>query len=61
MPVKGITLKIARKKPGTTSRAKVRSIVAAVYGNLTAQQGASKSKVSGVLVTKTDKKPLASK
>jgi hypothetical protein len=57
MSAKGITLKTAKKKPGTLSRARVRSIVAEVYATPLAQLVSSTPKKFGtIVVTKTGNK-----
>jgi len=62
MSAKGITLKIGKKKPGTLSRAKVRSVVAEVYATPLAKLVSSTpAKFGKILVTKTSKNTLATK
>jgi len=59
MSVKGITLKVARKKKGSLPRARVRRAVAAAYGNSGIAQPVLVP--AKVLVTFPDKRPLPAK
>jgi hypothetical protein len=57
-----ITLKTAKKQPGTISRAKVRRVVAEVYATPLAELAASTpKKFDNIVITRKNKKSLTTK